>query len=344
VGQKLFKMKKLLLFLALVCVANLLSAATPIKYKLVYNQVTSRYEVYMSSSTAFMTHPQRLISTAQVTVVVPSGVGFVVSGLTGGTGAGAGGSTTAMIWSDSRYNAPTENPTKDYIFFGYNASANSGISFSIPANQDILLFSFQNSGTCPITAPYLIENTTDPFLPPNSASLNTPNAMTIFGNGLTNAYESNLAGNASCQTIVPPVISAAITPSPMTAGVNGTLTLTATNSSGNPAQSGMGYTYTLPTGLSFPAGATVTNSCGGTATISGSTVTFTGGSMASGTTTCTISAPVVAAAAGTINPATGSFGSPTQVTIGANNGAGASPTNITVNPATCAANAGVLGY
>ncbi len=334
-------MKKYLLFLAFSILAIAVQAATPVKYKLVYNFATSRYEVYMNSTTAFTTHPQRLISTAQVTLVVPTG-GFVISGLTGGTGAGAGGSTTAMVWSDSRFNTPTENPTKDYIFFGYNASANSSISFSIPANQDILLFSFQNSGTCPTTAPYLIDNATDPFLPPNSASLNTPNAMTIFGNGLTNAYGSNLSGNASCQTTVPPTVSAAIAPNPMTAGQNGTLTLTATNSAGNPAQSGMGYTYTLPTGLSIPAGATATNSCGGTATVVGNTVTFSGGTMASGMANCMVSVPVVAASAGTINPTTGVLNNLQNVTAAPNNGAGSNPVNIVVNPAACAANAGVL--
>ncbi|NJN33432.1 MAG: hypothetical protein HC817_03415 [Saprospiraceae bacterium] len=335
-------MKKFLLFLAFGLLAVAVQAATPIKYKLVYNFATSRYEVYMNSATAFSTHPQRLISTAQVTLVVPTGGGFVVSGLTGGTGAGAGGSTTAMVWSDSRFNAPTENPTKDYIFFGYNASANSSISFSIPANQDILLFSFQNSGTCPTTAPYLIDNATDPFLPPNSASLNTPNAMTIFGNGLTNAYGGNLSGNASCQTVAPATVSTAIAPNPMTANQNGTLTLTATNSAGNPAQSGMGYSYTLPTGLSFPAGATVTNSCGGTATIVGNTVNFSGGSMASGTANCAVSIPVVAVSAGTIDPTTAVLNNLQNVNSAPNNGAGSNPISIIVNPAACAANAGVL--
>jgi hypothetical protein len=131
---------------------------------------------------------------------------------------------------------------------------------------------------------------------------------------------------------------------PMVVHQQSTMTLTATNAATNPPQTGMGYTYTLPAGMSFPAGATVTTSCGGTGTISGNTMVFTNGTMASGMATCAIMVPVVAAAPGTINPTTGSFSNPTNVTVGANNGMGANPANIVVHPASCNANAGILGY
>ena len=66
--------------------------------------------------------------------------------------------------------------------------------------------------------------------------------------------------------------------------------------------------------------------------------------MASGMATCTLTAPVVAAASGTINPATAVLSNLTNVTAAPNNGAGTTPTTITVNPPACAANAGTLGY
>ena len=214
----------------------------------------------------------------------------------------------------------------------------------IVANTEFPVFSFQSQNGCVGDLYVLVHGSAEYTAAQNNAQ-NASNSLFVLGAGV-DTYTSNYSGTVSCAPVVvaPPTITSAIAPNPMTAGTPATLTLTATNSAGNPAQSGMGYIYTLPTGLSFPAGTTVTNSCGGTGTISGNTVTFTGGSLASGTASCTLSMPVVAAGAGTINPSTGSFTSPTGVTIAANNGAGASPTTITVNPAPCAANAGVLGY
>jgi uncharacterized repeat protein (TIGR01451 family) len=172
-------------------------------------------------------------------------------------------------------------------------------------------------------------------------SINAGQAFSILGAG-GDIYNANYDGNATCAA-TPPTISVSYS-NPMVVGQQGTLTLTATNSAGNPAQTGMGYTYTLPAGLSFPAGATVTNSCGGTGTISGNTIVFANGTMANGMATCALSVPVMAAAQGTINPTTGSFSNLTNVTMGANNGVGANPVNIVVNPAACNANAGLLGY
>ncbi len=176
-----------------------LKAATPVRFKLVYNNATSKYEVYMNSTTAYIGNPDRLISSAQVTLVVPTGAGaaqFQPTSITGGTGGGA----TAMSWTISRANAPTENATKDYILFEYSASSNPSVSFDIPANTDILLFSFSNSGTCPSAPIALINNTNDPFIFPNSQSLQTANGMTIYGNG-GDAYGSNLSGNVSCAVV-----------------------------------------------------------------------------------------------------------------------------------------------
>jgi hypothetical protein len=148
----------------------------------------------------------------------------------------------------------------------------------------------------------------------------------------------------SASMVNPPDVTISFS-NPMIVGQQGTMTFTLTNDAGNPAQYSIGYTYTLPTGLNFPVGATVSNGCGsGTGTISGNTITFANGTMASGMATCTLTVAVTATSEGTVNPTRGSFGSLLNVTVGANNGAGVNPMNIVVNAPSCAANAGVLSY
>lgn len=307
------------------------------QYKIDYNAGTQTYTVYGKVNTSYANPLSRFVNVF-VTVMATHGTAssrFVPTNI---TTASALASTNVVTLS--RVDAPSYQPTKDYLFFNFDVGNAGYTPQPITANTEFPIFSFQSQNGC-VSDLYLIVHGSAEYTTAQSNSINAGNAFSILGAG-GDTYTSNYGTNAACAA-TPPTISVGFS-SPMTVGTPGTMTLTATNSSGNPAQSGMGYTYTLPTGLSFPPGATVTNSCGGTATISGNTITFSGGTMASGTATCTISVPVVAASAGTINPSTGSFGSPTGVTIGANNGAGTTPTNITVSPAACAANAGVLSY
>lgn len=304
-------------------------------YKITYDAGTQTYTVYGKVNTSYANPLSRFVNVF-VTVMATHGVGasrFVPTAIT--TNATLATSNAVTV---SRLDAPSYQATKDYLFFNFDVGSSSYTPQPITANTEFPIFSFQSQNGC-VSDLYLIVHGSAEYSTAQANSINAGNAFSILGAG-GDTYTTNYGVNAVCAA-TPPTVTVGFT-NPMTAGQNGTMTITATNASGNPAQTGMGYTYTLPTGMSFPAGATVTNSCGGTATISGNTVTFTGGSMASGTATCTILTPVVAAATGTINPSTGSFGSPIGVTIGANNGAGASPTNITVNPATCAANAGTL--
>jgi uncharacterized repeat protein (TIGR01451 family) len=305
------------------------------EYKIAYNAATQTYTVYGKVNTSYANPMSRFVNVF-VTVMAPHGSGaarFVPTSIaTDATLA------TSNVVTVTRLDAPSYLPTKDYLFFNFDVGSSAYAPQPITANTEFPIFSFQSQNGC-VGDLYIIDHSSAEYSTAQANSINAGNALSILGAG-GDTYSANYGGNAVC-AIMPPTITVGFT-SPLTAGQNGTMTITATNSSGNPAQSGMGYTYTLPTGLSFPTGATVTNSCGGTATISGNTVTFTGGTMASGMATCTISAPVVAASAGTINPSTGSFSSSTQVTVAPNNGVGVSPTNITVNPAACAANAGVL--
>ena len=310
------------------------------QYKLAYNSATSTYTVYAKIDAGYTVPLSRFINVF-VTIMAPHGTGasrFVPTNVTV-----APALATSNVMTLTRLDGQSYQPTKDYLMYNFDVGSANYTPADIVANTEFPVFSFQSQNGC-VGDLYLLVHGSAEYTAAQNNAQNASNSLFVLGAGV-DTYTSNYSGTVSCAPVVvaPPTITSAIAPNPMTAGVPGTLTLTATNSAGNPAQTGMGYTYTLPAGLTIPVGAVVTNSCGGTATISGTTVTFTGGTMASGSATCTISVPVLAAA-GTINPATGSFTSPSQVTVAPNNGAGASPTVITVNPAPCAANAGVLGY
>jgi hypothetical protein len=332
-------MKRLIKLASLLIVGILFSTtihAQAVNFKLIYNGTAARYEVYMNASTAY-SGPLARISSSQVTVVVPHGVGasqFVVGTITGGNG--NGGSPASMTWSASRFDAPSENPTKDYIFFGYNASANPSVLFNIAANTDILLFSFPTTNACATGTVALLDNTTDPFLPPNSQSLNTPNAMTIFGAGLVNNYATNVNGPAACTATA--ALTATYGSNNITVGATTPLTLTLTNPTAGQSVSGLGYTYTLPAGLNVAAPNALTNSCGGIVTISGNTVTVSGVGMSSTTTNCTITLNTTPPAVGT---ATASTANATGLSPNATNSSVTTPLNFVAG---CAANAGILGY
>jgi hypothetical protein len=332
-------MKRLIQLASLAIVCLLFSTnlhAQAVNFKLIYNGTLAHYEMYMNSTTAY-SGPQARISSSQVTIVVPHGTGatyFTPGTVTGGNG--NGGSPASMTWSSSRFDAPTENPTKDYIFFGYNASANPSVLFNIPANTDILLFSFPSINACAAGTVALINNTTDPFLPPNSQSLNTPNAMTIFGAGLINNYSTNVNGPAACTATA--ALTATYGQNNIVVGATTPLTLTLTNPTPGQSVSGLGYTYTLPAGLNVASPNALSNTCGGTVTVSGNTITVSGVNMSSTTTNCTIIVNTTPPAVGT---ATASTANATGLSPNATNSSVTTPLSFVVS---CAANAGILGY
>jgi hypothetical protein len=332
-------MKRLiqLVSLAVICLScspNLHAQA--VNFKLIYNGTLARYEVYMNSSTAY-SGPQARISSSQVSVVVPHGVGanqFVVGTVTGGNGNGT--SPATMTWAPARFDAPTENPTKDYIFFGYNASANPSVLFNIPANTDILLFHFQNTNPCTAGTVALMSNTTDPFLPPNSQSLNTPNAMTIFGAGLVNNYSGNAFGPAACTATAN--LTASYGQNNIVVSSTTPLTLTLTNPTAGQSVSGLAYTYTLPAGLNVANPNALSNTCGGTVTVSGNVITVSGASMSSTTANCKV---IINTTPPSIGTATASTANATGLSPNAINSSVTTPLNFVAG---CAANAGILGY
>ena len=124
---------------------------------------------------------------AQITVKVPTG-GFVFDGITSITG----------NWTlENDVYAPVEDPGFDY--FSFNANAIVGIVYE--AGVENQLFTFRNSGTCTGTLD-IIDNATDPFMPPNSANVNVGNLMTVLGLGPGNKYVGNYAAGAECPELL----------------------------------------------------------------------------------------------------------------------------------------------
>lgn len=94
-------------------------------------------------------------------------------------------------------------------------------------------------------------------------------------------------------------LTKAFAPSSMLVSGTSTLTLTITNGAAAPAQGGMAFTENLPTGLRL-AQAVTASQCGGTVTgaINATAIGFTGGTLAAGVQSCTITAVVTTATAG----------------------------------------------
>ncbi|MEK7257685.1 MAG: hypothetical protein AAB316_23210 [Bacteroidota bacterium] len=105
-------------------------------------------------------------------------------------------SPTSLTWQVTNLNAPTENPSKDYLFFApQNATAYT--PFSFPAGSYIDIFSFKSGSGC-IGDLALFDNTTDPLNA--NVSINSDNNVVILGAGAGNKYAGNESGNVSCQT------------------------------------------------------------------------------------------------------------------------------------------------
>ena len=103
---------------------------------------------------------------------------------------------------------------------------------------------------------------------------------------------------SSTLTVVGTTLSKSFSPTTQMLGSNSQLTLTITNGIGNPAQSGLAFIDTLPTGLTYSS--VPVNGCGGTVTIGGvnTTLTLAGGVLALAAPNCTITVNTIAAAAG----------------------------------------------
>lgn len=122
--------------------------------------------------------PSSITNSAQITLVVPAG-GFYLVNLQNVTGEWTHNTTVRR---------PAENPESDYLSIALSSAIRD---YSYVAGEEVILFTFQNFGIC--TGPVsLINNDTDPFIPPNSLDVNVGNQFAVLAAGPgVNAYSGN---------------------------------------------------------------------------------------------------------------------------------------------------------
>jgi len=142
---------------------------------------------------------------------------------------------------------------------------------------------------------------TNPAAFTNGATSIVPSAGVI--NGVTNQC---LVVNAQ-----PPALTKAWGAASITDGASTTLVFTLTNTGSNPAQSGIAFTESLPTGLRFTGAAPTvafSNSCSGASVVTQATpdtIAFGGVAMPNATASCTITVTGVTNRAGQVNASCG---------------------------------------
>jgi hypothetical protein len=161
------------------CAAVLLflsaSASAQVKFKLSYDFSTEYYTASVIPDESYV-YPNNITAVGQVTIKVPTNAFDpvdIVSHLVG------------MKWeANARNNSPAEAPDFDYISFGLILQGLATPDYV--ANEELSLFSFKNAYGCNTQSNassiiYLVDNESDPFMPPNSQGSNIGNAMTILG-------------------------------------------------------------------------------------------------------------------------------------------------------------------
>lgn len=159
-------------------------AFAQMQLKIVLDTDGITYKIFAKSDKTYK-GTQALITTSQISIVVPHGTGnnrFLVENITS--------PISNMRWRlTDRIDAPIENPEKDYLFFSFINNQSPLVLFDITAGQEFLLFSFTRKGNC-IGKANLVEAKNDAFWPPNSQNTNIGINFTIVGAG-GNAYKSN---------------------------------------------------------------------------------------------------------------------------------------------------------
>jgi CSLREA domain-containing protein len=160
-----------------------------------------------------------------------------------------------------------------------------------------------------------------------------PTSLTVNGSGLAaNTVGSLLiSGNQLVLHVVagsPPSISKTFNISPINVGFTAQLTIFVNNPNSSNALTGVGYTDTLPAGLTVPDGSS--SQCSGTLTIASNTITLAGATVPAGLT-CSVSVNVTATAAGTFTNNTSNV---TSGNAGTGNSASAQITVLEFTPPT----------
>lgn len=184
--KKQFTMKSLRIFWIIVGTTFLSKVSlAQVNLKTILDADGVTYKVFLVSNNSFL-GISSLISSSQITLVVPHGIGNEYFEITNPVSP-----ISNMKWSfTGRSDAPPENPDKDYLYFNFINNNSPIVKFDIVANQEILLFSFKRTSKCAGKV-YTFDNKTDLFASPNSLGINTGNNFTIFGAG-GDAYIGNL--------------------------------------------------------------------------------------------------------------------------------------------------------
>jgi hypothetical protein len=159
-----------------------------VKFKMTYDTEEERYTVSIIPSETYEA-PSNITGTGQVTIRVPSNY-FEPANVTN--------LHDQMVWhANSRTDSPIEAAEWDYISFGL---MNPGVSNpDYEAGKEIQLFSFENAYGCTGEIE-LVDNAKDPFMAPNSKSVNIGNSITVFGAG-GEAYSGLIGeGKVNCMT------------------------------------------------------------------------------------------------------------------------------------------------
>lgn len=150
------------------------------EFKIDYDFDTERYTVSVIPLDTY-TEPQNITADGQVTIKVPTNKFIPVeiqSALNG------------MHWeANSRIDAPEEAPDNDYISFALQITG--GVAYpEYHEDEPLPLFSFKNAygcnggtGNLQDAIISIVDNNTDPFMPPNSANANIGNALSVLGAG-----------------------------------------------------------------------------------------------------------------------------------------------------------------
>lgn len=164
------------------------SAEGGVSFRIAYNE--GIYEVYMTPSTT--PDSPGLTLTAQVTIKVPHSATdeFTITNLTS--------AVDGTAWAQtSRINAPTEDPTADYISFEVDFPGGDYRAFDWVAEQEIKVFSFETSNAC-LGVVSLLENDDAFATLPNSAGTNPGNQINVFGMSGDNVFNDVTGTTANC--------------------------------------------------------------------------------------------------------------------------------------------------
>ncbi len=163
-----------------------LSAKSQVQFKIERMGESNNFMVSAVASETF-DNPKNMVSTAQVTLTVPTG-DFEMDKI-------------VNLYPDAKWrvngrtNAPRENNKLDYLYFGLENIGTSALRFT--KGKETPLFLIQ-AKTCN-SALSLMDNEKDVFRFPNSERVNVGNQMTILGAG-GDAFKGVTAGKneASC--------------------------------------------------------------------------------------------------------------------------------------------------